>query len=160
MYVNVPVHVTRTQVNMVRWLVKEMGADVDGINSRGRTPQQVVAHRLIKCNPDDRKAKDMEQLLVELGADQYVYYDFEVYQEMLKKNTALDRSTQPDPQSCQFTYYVCAAAGCSVRARKELKKCAGCKVVRYCSVSCQRKHWKAEHKLMCQTFNTVRLNNT
>ncbi|TFK66411.1 ankyrin [Pluteus cervinus] len=35
---------------------------------------------------------------------------------------------------------------------KPLKNCGRCKVARYCSVECQRKHWKA-HKPICQSFN-------
>ncbi|TFK66409.1 ankyrin [Pluteus cervinus] len=35
---------------------------------------------------------------------------------------------------------------------KPLKNCGRCKVARYCSVECQRKHWKA-HKPMCQSFS-------
>ncbi|KAK9099611.1 hypothetical protein Syun_026656 [Stephania yunnanensis] len=39
---------------------------------------------------------------------------------------------------------VCAVCGVLCRMQ-----CSGCKEVKYCSISCQSAHWKAEHKLKC-----------
>jgi hypothetical protein len=32
---------------------------------------------------------------------------------------------------------------------KEFKKCSRCKSVAYCSIDCQKKDWKAQHKSTC-----------
>jgi hypothetical protein len=34
------------------------------------------------------------------------------------------------------------------------KKCSGCEVTRYCSVECQRKHWKT-HKPICKEYQEL-----
>ena len=34
-------------------------------------------------------------------------------------------------------------------APRDLKSCSGCKVATYCSLACQKKHWKARHKAEC-----------
>ena len=43
-------------------------------------------------------------------------------------------------------------AGCSQRQtdKAALQKCSGCQVVRYCSKSCQKLHWKAGHAAQCR----------
>lgn len=46
----------------------------------------------------------------------------------------------------------CAACGKSDDAKGGLKKCNGCKVVRYCGVECQRSH-RPEHKKECKMFH-------
>lgn len=33
---------------------------------------------------------------------------------------------------------------------RKLRRCTGCKLVYYCSVACQRRDWKAEHRQICQ----------
>ena len=33
--------------------------------------------------------------------------------------------------------------------------CGNCKRVAYCSVACQKQHWKSGHKQECQTFVDV-----
>ena len=35
-------------------------------------------------------------------------------------------------------------------------RCSGCKVVRYCSVGCQRTAWKCEHKLVCSRLRDMK----
>jgi TPR repeat protein len=44
---------------------------------------------------------------------------------------------------------------CFVRM-SNLKKCAKCKAMGYCSVECQRLHWKAGHKVCCKAVDTYR----
>ena len=44
----------------------------------------------------------------------------------------------------------CACAECGVESA-ENKACMRCKCVAYCSVKCQRKHWKGGHKAECVT---------
>ncbi|XP_058113861.1 ubiquitin carboxyl-terminal hydrolase 18-like isoform X2 [Magnolia sinica] len=36
------------------------------------------------------------------------------------------------------------------------KQCSGCKAIRYCSPTCQSKHWKADHKLECKELRLLR----
>jgi len=42
----------------------------------------------------------------------------------------------------------CAADGCGHATATGTKQCSRCKQVRYCSVACQRSHWK-QHKAQC-----------
>lgn len=39
---------------------------------------------------------------------------------------------------------------CRGKGKPKLQVCAGCKKVRYCSPECQKKDWRAEHKLQCK----------
>ncbi|XP_010928622.1 uncharacterized protein [Elaeis guineensis] len=45
---------------------------------------------------------------------------------------------------------VCASCGSLAN-----KKCSGCKSVRYCSQTCQSKHWEAEHKHKCKQIKLL-----
>ncbi len=52
---------------------------------------------------------------------------------------------------------VCGNPRCSNFARRcegelELKKCGGCKAVRYCGEGCQRAHWREGHKAECKAL--------
>jgi hypothetical protein len=54
----------------------------------------------------------------------------------------------------------CARAGCAAGdpaggVRVQLKLCGGCSAVRYCSLECQRLHWKA-HKAACRAAASSR----
>ncbi len=42
----------------------------------------------------------------------------------------------------------CANCGATSGGGVKLRKCAGCRRVRYCSQECQAQHW-AQHKLVC-----------
>ena len=44
----------------------------------------------------------------------------------------------------------CAQCGMRASPDKKLSTCARCKAVKYCSVACQKKHWGAGHKDVCQ----------
>jgi hypothetical protein len=46
----------------------------------------------------------------------------------------------------ETTAHVCHACG----AKKGLLRCGRCKIVVYCSVTCQREHWKRTHKSVCK----------
>lgn len=45
---------------------------------------------------------------------------------------------------------VTACAACLVKDTTELRKCAGCRTVEYCSVECQRADWEARHRTLCK----------
>ena len=45
---------------------------------------------------------------------------------------------------------------CLKKNDKKLLMCSGCKSVFYCSIDCQRTHWKAEHKKMCKIVKKMR----
>lgn len=38
-------------------------------------------------------------------------------------------------------------------ASKKLSLCAGCRMVSYCSATCQKSHWKESHKAVCSEMN-------
>lgn len=44
---------------------------------------------------------------------------------------------------------VCAQCGAVPGNGVRLSRCARCELVRYCSASCQREHWKGGHKAVC-----------
>ena len=39
---------------------------------------------------------------------------------------------------------------CFKESTKGFKQCAGCKRIAYCSETCQKAHWKSEHKAQCK----------
>ncbi|EFN51606.1 hypothetical protein CHLNCDRAFT_54991 [Chlorella variabilis] len=47
---------------------------------------------------------------------------------------------------------VCAAEGCGNTSG--LRRCSGCRAVRYCSEACSHAHWKA-HKIECRRLHTA-----
>jgi MYND finger len=44
--------------------------------------------------------------------------------------------------------YICANCAKKV-PQKELKRCGKCKIVKYCSGDCQKKHWLKFHRRQC-----------
>ena len=44
----------------------------------------------------------------------------------------------------------CAECGALEPPGIAFQKCGGCRVVQYCSITCQKRHWKAEHKAVCK----------
>lgn len=59
----------------------------------------------------------------------------------------------PQPQPQQRPPRVCAAPGCGVT--RGLRRCGGCRSVRYCSEACCRAHWQA-HKAECRRLQAQR----
>ncbi|KAJ8634685.1 hypothetical protein MRB53_008952 [Persea americana] len=51
----------------------------------------------------------------------------------------------PEPES--EVCFVCGSSG--------KKQCSRCKAVRYCSATCQAKHWKEDHKSKCKEFKLL-----
>lgn len=50
--------------------------------------------------------------------------------------------------------HLCNYVSCKQRADK-MKMCKSCKLVRYCSIECQKKDWGI-HKLLCKDINTAK----
>jgi hypothetical protein len=50
--------------------------------------------------------------------------------------------------------HVCSRPGCGRTDTADIKfqKCAGCRLVRYCTLLCQSAHWKSEHKQECKLW--------
>jgi hypothetical protein len=40
-------------------------------------------------------------------------------------------------------------------ARQKFKTCNGCKLLKYCSIECQKNHWKAGHKQKCREIHII-----
>ncbi|KZV78552.1 hypothetical protein EXIGLDRAFT_847424 [Exidia glandulosa HHB12029] len=48
----------------------------------------------------------------------------------------------------------CAGPGCAATEReisRSLSMCGRCRIVRYCSQTCQKKHWRTSHKFTCNS---------
>lgn len=53
----------------------------------------------------------------------------------------------------------CTKCGTNTKdVNKSLKRCTGCKFVKYCNVDCQKADWK-NHKSVCNTIRSRRENN-
>ena len=61
-------------------------------------------------------------------------------------HTDVGPSKQRPPMSVDAWIGGCASCGKNVVG---MSTCAGCKVAKYCSSSCQKKDWKAGHKNQC-----------
>ena len=99
----------------MRWLVKEMGAEVDAINSQCCTPQQEVAMNVLH-HPEDTKLKAMERIFINLGADQYEYSTPAVSESEVRKNINIPPTTI---QQSLYPAHECAGCG----ERTGLKTC-------------------------------------
>jgi hypothetical protein len=67
---------------------------------------------------------------------------------VLGETTNLPRSHNGSPDDVRPEPPLKYCEGCGLQALK-MKKCGGCRAVRYCSEACQRQHWRA-HKVDCR----------
>lgn len=75
---------------------------------------------------------------------------------MVKPPMIISMDSRKDIQICHngqfpqyFEFETCAQCGLAGIAKK-IKSCSGCFDIGYCSKGCQKKHWKAEHRLSCR----------
>jgi ankyrin repeat protein len=119
--------------NIIRCLV-EHNADVNHAIQNGQTPLMAAA-----ANKDDK----MVRYLIKHGAN--------VQASTIYNANAVAFSELYGAPAVQTEYLEakahCSYPGCSGAG---LKKCTGCKQVRYCGQACQLAHWKA-HKTDCKT---------
>jgi ankyrin repeat protein len=161
-------------VAIVRCLVKELGADVKKANSRGTTPLYIATEMghlaVVRC------------LVEELGADfnlakkggstalmmlarkcnhkivAYLMRHGADPQATIPTFGTAANSSKVEGASAEQTTYLEAKTNCSNRgcAGPGLKKCTGCKQVRYCGQQCQLAHWPM-HKADCKAAAELRV---
>ena len=71
--------------------------------------------------------------------------------EVADRRDDSSEEVQGMPRGVESGLQACANPGCEriESVKREFKKCAQCRVVKYCSLECQLAHWKAEHKRSC-----------
>jgi hypothetical protein len=52
-----------------------------------------------------------------------------------------------------ITWYICSE--CCLRTEKAMLICGGCEMTRYCSLTCQKQHWKT-HKELCNAVKGIK----
>eukprot|EP00798_Chlamydomonas_sp_ICE-L_P028049 gene28049-31151_t len=63
------------------------------------------------------------------------------------------RSVEDDMSKASKPHKTCAACG----SKEDVKlSCGSCKAVQYCSVECQKKHWKEGHREVCKSSAAAR----
>jgi ankyrin repeat protein len=119
-------------LNVVQCLVGDFGADVNLEAHDGLTALMAASYG---------KHDKVVKWLLKHGADA---------QAFAALGTAVDASRDGGAPIAQTEYLEakahCSNPGCSGAG---LKKCTGCKQVRYCGQTCQLAHWKA-HKADCK----------
>jgi ankyrin repeat protein len=120
------------RLDIVQCLVVDLGADINQSAHNGDTPLIMALYG---------KQDKVVKWLLKHGADA---------QATTVGGTAVDASRAAKAPIAQTQYLEvkahCSNPGCSGAG---LKKCTGCKQVRYCGQVCQLAHWKA-HKGECE----------
>jgi len=141
------------QARVLRALV-QLGADVGARTLKGETPLHLAA---------ERGAMEVIRVLVELGklthkeatvaakiarrAGHHEVHKF--LREFSNQPSSSAAQRAPDDTEAAWQTSGCAACGNeSGDAGAALKTCARCQRVKYCSVACQRSHWRV-HKPSC-----------
>ena len=133
-----PMHIAAQNglLDVVRCLVNELHADINRTSQDGATPLMMASFN---------KHKDIVTWLIKAGADPHA--------SMSEVGTAADLSKLAGASTEQTEYLDakthCSHPGCSGAG---IKKCTGCKQVRYCGEPCQLVHWKA-HKTDCRRWS-------
>lgn len=93
--------------------------------------------------------------------DRHLYLSFGwiAYEPFTKRLDKMIRTLGREQYSLKWKEMQCQNAKCSVRRKdNELRKCARCGVVRYCSRRCQKADWcDGAHRLNCNRLLNIRL---
>jgi hypothetical protein len=155
----------------VRYLVEELGADINFPDKTGQTPlclaasmgQLSVVRVLLKLGADieqksnegvtplmvasGSKHQEIVKWLIKAGADTQTYFRDD------PKDTAASLSRSAGASAAQTAYLEakthCSSSGCSGEG---ILNCTGSKQARYCGEACQLAHWKA-HKADCKLWS-------
>lgn len=74
---------------------------------------------------------------------------WETHKNNCKNNATTFRKTLLENNNKHTCY------NCFKMSIKEMKQCASCKKIYYCSKACQKEHWKKEHKVQCPLLKTA-----
>jgi hypothetical protein len=147
-----------SSLKMIKYLAKELGADVNHASPEGVTPLMIASvHKdteivvwLVKAGANPQasyKHTDLIEYIVKAGIQPSASF---VHGTVCN---AADISREAKATAEQIAYldakahcssYPCSGAG--------LLKCTGCKQARYCGQQCQVAHWKA-HKADCKRWS-------
>ena len=72
-------------------------------------------------------------------------------EERLKKDKILLLTDRASPSTGRPKFKPPLCTGCGKQSVSGLKRCSQCRLAYYCTVDCQRAHWK-EHKKICTVF--------
>jgi ankyrin repeat protein len=127
------VAIEKGHLHVVRSLIEDLGADVNKASRNGQTPLMKASYH---------KHAKIVYLLTKHCADSQVRAPY--------FGTAADVSSKVGAPA-ELTAYLeakmhCSNPGCSGAG---IKKCTGCKQVRYCGQTCQLAHWPV-HKAACR----------
>jgi ankyrin repeat protein len=125
---------------VVRCLVEELGASVNAVNAKGATALMIAA---------GRQHQKIVAYLLRHGADpQATFPTVGTAADISKRFSATPKQIEYLEAKTHCSNPICSGAG--------LKKCTGCKQVRYCGQQCQLAHWPV-HKAACKA--TAELKN-
>jgi ankyrin repeat protein len=132
-------------LDLVRLLVKELGADVNLATQNGHTPLMIAAYL---------KHEKIAKLLLKAGADAQASMVFLGISYSAAYNAAITGApatmTEYLESKTHCSNSVCDGAG--------IRKCTGCKQVRYCGQACQLAHWP-NTKISARRIKPIRVQN-
>jgi ankyrin repeat protein len=159
----------------VRYLVKELGADVNRADNEGCTPLLIAVTQrhfsVVKClvkelgadihkprhdgvtplmEASARRLTEIVTWLVKAGANTKTSSRYRTAGDVSKKAGAPAEQTAYLEAKTHCSHSDCSGAG--------IMKCTGCKQARYCGEPCQLARWKA-HKADCKRWSAERTRN-
>ena len=133
------------QVEALKVLV-ELGVDVSSVNNRGSSALRLASH-----NGHRTVVRFLAEHIADLAAASSIAPAERATQNA--SGAAAEEDELPPPEarpSRRRPPRACAHCGASEAAEAaRLQWCRGCLCVRYCNSTCQRRHWKADHREQC-----------